>query len=751
MTLSLSTIAGFTLLSSRVEHKVSKKRCPVFWVILLAASSGWMIAPAAFAAEKVPSSTQHLIRFEDLENATDAYGAFALSPDGRAVAFTQRDSVLVKETRRYSAPLNIGVGFSPRWSPDGSRLAYLSKVTGKVQLWIYDIRARSTRRVTAFPDGVDPDPLYGWLSLSMDGAFRYDWSPDGTKIVFGSRVPGRDGQKRNNKTTGGVAASEYAPLVLDGTTPSDLTVAGIFRQGAGAQRTDGHNLSVSADLDIESSQQLFIVELDDNGQKISQLTAGVSGYFDPAWSPDGTMIACATTHGRIVDGNLESADILLVDSSSGKVLKTTAGKGIKYLPSWSAHGNQVVYAEIPEEGPFGVPELDAWDFRSGLHTALTPDLDRRVLAYQIDKLNDAVVFLYRDGRESVLRSVGLDGGATRSVRREAESRIVANFVLDTRGHLAFSIIGNEDPGFIELLNSAGGKPKTIVELNPEAENWLIGRRHPIHWTNERGDKLDGIVIEPPGFDPSKPYPTIVDAYPFSSGGGWSVLAGNQAWASKGYLVFIPAPRGPHVWMNSWSARSYGLVARGANGWEVTQDDLMSGVNALVSRGLIDRNRVCIYGHSNGGAVALNVIARTDAFACAVAVAPVMLDWLSQASLRSSSTTWMTRFFGSKSVFDDAESYLKLSVVYRASAIHTPTLLAVGDGDQVETVLGTVAMYTALRYVGQNVTFLRYPDQNHVFRGEAMRDLWERELRFFDAYLGNGRDSSTIDKTHLTEQ
>jgi dipeptidyl aminopeptidase/acylaminoacyl peptidase len=733
----------------RVEWKVSNVRT-VLWATLVAVSSGWMIGPVTFASEKGPSSTKHLIRFEDLEDATDAYGAFALSPDGSAVAFTQRDCLFVKKTNSRSAPLKIGVGFSPRWSPDGSRLAYFSIVTGKVQLWIYDIRTRASRQVTAFTDGIDPDPLYGWLSLSMDGAFRYDWSPDGTKIVFGSRVPGSDEQNRNNKTTGGIAANEYTPLVLDGTTPSDLTVAGIFRQGAGAERTDGHNLSVSAGLDIEGTQQLFMVELGHDGQKIRQLTAGTAGYFDPAWSPDGTMIACATTHGRLLDGNLESADIVLMDSGTGKVLRTTVGKGIKYLPSWSAHGNHVVYAEIPEEGPFGVPQLDAWDLRGGLNTALTPALDRRVLAYQIDKMNDAVVFLYRDGRESVIRRIGLDGGAVRDVRREASSRIVANFVLDARGHLALSIIGSEDPASIELLNSAGGKPRTIVDLNPEAENWLVGRRRTVHWINERGDKLDGVLIEPPGFDPSKPYPTVVDAYPFSSGGGWSVLAGNQAWVSKGYLVFIPAPRGPHVWMNSWSARSYGLVARGPNGWDVTQDDLMSGVNALVSRGLIDSNRMCIYGHSNGGAVALNVIARTNAFACAVAVAPVMLDWLRQASLRSSSATWMTKFFGSKSVFDDAESYLKLSVVYKASAIHTPTLLAVGDGDQVETVLGTIAMYTALRYVGQNVTLLRYPDQSHVFRGTAMRDLWERELRFFDAYLGTGRDSSEMDKTHVRE-
>ncbi len=373
---------------------------------------------------------------------------------------------------------------------------------------------------------------------------------------------------------------------------------------------------------------------------------------------------------------------------------------------------------------------------------MTPALDRSIDAYQIDMRNDTVLFLYRDGLQSVLGSVGLNGGAPRVVRREAENRAVANFVLDKRGHLAWSVTTSLNPRLIELLSGAEGKLLSVIDLNPEAENWIIGRRRSVHWTNERGDQMQGIVIEPPNFDPSRPYPTIVDAYPLTRGSGWHLLAGNQTWAAKGYLIFIPAARGPHVWMNHWSTRSYSTVARGGNGWEVTQDDLMSGVNALGSRGLIDRSRMCIYGHSNGGAVALNVIARTNAFACAVAVAPVMLDWLSQSTLRSSSATWMTGFFGSNiSVFDDPESYLKLSVVYKASAIHTPTLLAVGDGDHVETVLGTIAMYTSLRYVGQNVTLLRYPDQSHVIQGAAMRDLWDRELRVFDTYLGNDLNTS----------
>src|SRR5882762_2487776 len=99
------------LASPRVEWKVSKGR-EVLWAILLIESIGWIISPVAFAAGKVPPPAKHLIGFEDLENATDAYGAFAISPDGGAIAFVQRDCVFVKATGNHSSLQKLGVGFS---------------------------------------------------------------------------------------------------------------------------------------------------------------------------------------------------------------------------------------------------------------------------------------------------------------------------------------------------------------------------------------------------------------------------------------------------------------------------------------------------------------------------------------------------------------------------------------------------------------------------------------------------------------
>jgi dipeptidyl aminopeptidase/acylaminoacyl peptidase len=112
----------------------------------------------------------------------------------------------------------------------------------------------------------------------------------------------------------------------------------------------------------------------------------------------------------------------------------------------------------------------------------------------------------------------------------------------------------------------------------------------------------------------------------------------------------------------------------------------------------------------------------------------MLDWLQASVIRTNNQTWATRMYGSKTVYDVADSYLRLSVVYRAAEIHTPTLLAVGDGDQVEVVLPAISMYNSLRFLGRDVTLLRYPGQGHVFHGTAMRDLWDREINFFDTHL-----------------
>src|SRR5258708_26823107 len=105
------------------------------------------------------------------------------------------------------------------------------------------------------------------------------------------------------------------------------------------------------------------------------------------------------------------------------------------------------------------------------------------------------------------------------------------------------------------------------------------------------------------------------------------MTSNFAWSSSGCVVFRPSPRAPHVWMNPWKAQMSSTVAKGAGGWDLTVDDVLSGTNELIRRGIVDRNRMCLYGWSNGGGVVDFLVTRTTTFVCAVSVPPALSDWL----------------------------------------------------------------------------------------------------------------------------
>lgn len=211
------------------------------------------------------------------------------------------------------------------------------------------------------------------------------------------------------------------------------------------------------------------------------------------------------------------------------------------------------------------------------------------------------------------------------------------------------------------------------------------------------------------------------------------MYGNQAWAGAGYVVFKPnQARAPHVWANCSGKPDYCNTSRGPDAWDVMVDDVMSGVDALIHLGLVDSQRMCLYGHSNGGGVVDYLVTRTDRFKCAVVVAPVWPNWIGPPLLATG--TWRTmQDWTNVNPLHNPEAYIKLSAVFHVHNVKTPMLIADGDEDG-QFLLGSIEMYNALRFAGKQVTFLRYPNEGHVFVGPGLRDLWNREMAFFARYL-----------------
>lgn len=246
--------------------------------------------------------------------------------------------------------------------------------------------------------------------------------------------------------------------------------------------------------------------------------------------------------------------------------------------------------------------------------------------------------------------------------------------------------------------------------------------------------MEGVLIKPVGYEPGRRYPLIVDAYPSQQNSFKGASGGNQAWAARGYAVFWPNARAPHVWMNPFTDQAYSRAGKGPGGWEVTVDDVLSGIDELIARGIVDADRMCLYGFSNGGGIVNYLVTRTTRFKCAVSVGGAVSDWLRPVLLETNSS--FEDYEGADDPWTTPAPYVQLSAIFHLESVETPMLLADGDEDG-DFLLNTIEMYNGLRHLGKNVTLLRYPGQAHGFTGRALADFWKRENDFFDAYLKPG--------------
>jgi len=286
---------------------------------------------------------------------------------------------------------------------------------------------------------------------------------------------------------------------------------------------------------------------------------------------------------------------------------------------------------------------------------------------------------------------------------------------------------------IYILRAPDHVPIRLVDLNPQIKEWEIGLQEVIRWKNRRGEQKEGVLIKPVHYQLGKKYPLIVDAYPGQSNSfkGYE-MTGNQAWASRGYAVFWPNARAPHDWINPFKSRAYDQAGKGTEGLRVMTDDVLSGDDHLIRRGIVDPERMGLYGFSNGAGVVNQLVTRTQRFKCAVSVAAATsVDW-SRAFFLSTLNPMIPRMAGVLP-WQNPETYIRLSTIYHLDKIKTPMLLADGDDDG-DFLLNMIEMYNGLRYLGRDVVFLRYPSQGHGFTGMAMKDFWDRESLFFDHHL-----------------
>ena len=648
--------------------------------IILAASA--LSAPVAAEPAAGPTRTFTGADLFSLEAAGDPQ----ISPDGRTIAYVRRSNdVMTDKTRStiwlvdadsgQQRPLLAGPGsyFSPRWSPDGSRLAYIAAADSGAQLFVRWMASGESARITGLPDS--PDSIA--------------WSPDGHRIAYSMFVPD-EGPKLGNAPPKPEGAKWADPLtVIDAVT---------YRADGQGYLKPGYN-------------QIFWVPAD--GGAPTQLTFGAThaGGGQVSWTPDGRAILFSANLSKDWDRQPVNSEVYRVSIDGGAPVALTSRNGPDAAPVVSPDGRSIAWIGF-DDRQLGYQNvvLSVMGLDGSNKRVLTGALDRSVASPLWSSDSRAVYVSIEDNGGTRVARVGLDG----SIRRVASGlagggldRPYAGgeFSVSRNGRVAVTVGDALHPADVGIAN--GGAVRKLTSLNSS----LLGskalgevRKLPVSSSFDQRP-IDAWLVTPPGFDPAKKYPMILEIHggPFAAYGP-SFSTDYQLYAAAGYAVLYTNPRGS----TSYGEEFANQIDKAYPGHDY--DDLMSAVDAAIATGSIDPANLFVTGGSGGGVLTAWIVGKTDRFRAAASQKPV-IDWASFA-LTSDGANFYSPYWFAKKPWEDPQGYWARSPLSLVGNVKTPTLVVVGSEDYRTPVSESEQYYTALQLRGVPTALVKVPGASH---------------------------------------
>lgn len=628
---------------------------------------------------------------DDLLNVKSLDGA-QISPDGKWVAYTVNETdwkqdafvshiwlVNIQTGKNFQLTRGEKSSTNPRWSSDGEWLAFTSNRIGdKNQIFLIH------------PDGGEAIQL----TKAENGVNNYAWSSDGTSIAYTTSDANQQEAKARKDHLGEfeVVRKEYNHSHIWTFEIAEALNALV----TGTQRTKGKDLNVTS--------------------------------F--SWSPDGKQIAfSATNNPDLINGH--TSDIYLLKLADNSIKKLVSQPGLDNNPQWSFDGKQIVFSSAMGNLKFfhANSRLAVISADGGAVRSLTDAFDEQPGFVEWNA--DGIYF--RSLQKTNSHLFRIDATTGKIARLTSPDNLMAGSFSFTKDGKQIAFISASPASLIEVFISSitNFSPRKLTSMSDQVKGLTLGTREVISWKSKDETAIEGVLIKPVDFDPSKKYPLLCIIHGGPTGTDRPMLLDaryypSDIWAARGALILKVNYRGSAGYGEKFRQLNIRNLGVG-DAW-----DVLSGIDYLIDKGWVDPKRVGCMGWSQGGYISAFLTTSTDRFA-AISVGAGISNWATYY-YNSDATPFTIQYLGDDPA-DDPEIYAKTSPMNYIKGAKTPTLIQHGEFDKRVPIPNAYELRQGLEDRNVKVEMVVYKGYGHgITKPKSMRAVMQHNLAWFNHYI-----------------
>jgi dipeptidyl aminopeptidase/acylaminoacyl peptidase len=679
---------------------------------------------ARISAQQQPASGAANSSTPSIDQSLEMKSAFSpeIAPDGKRVVYevtrtNWEDNVFERDL--WIADTATGEGHqltaskksstNAAWSPDGKWIAFLSDRPGQIsgtpegkkQIYVIAADGGEARQLTKVETGVN----------------IFAWSPDSKKLAFSADDPEQKAMKDRKEKYG-----DYEVVHAD------------------------YNMAHLWTLEIPAGESETIPEP-------KRLTEGATfsvGEF--SWSPDGTRIAFSAQRDPDLISS-ETADIYVATVGDGKVKKIVSTPGPDRNPKWSPDGKQIAFETSAASKYFFYTNIKiaVTDADGSAPRVLTDAFDED--PGLIDWAADGIYFAAAQKTYAHLFRLNPD---TKAVEKLSGPDHLAAFSFSFSKdfkQVAYRAALENEYAEIFTANISPWQTKKLTTLGDQLKPFKIARRELVTWKAADGTLVEGVLFKPQNFDPKKKYPLLVVIHGGPTGVDQPIVNADryyplERFVAKGALILRPNYRGSAGYGEKF--RSLNVRNLGVGDYA----DVISGVDALIAKGFVDKDRVGSMGWSEGGYISAFITASSDRFK-AVSVGAGISDWMTYYV--NTDITPFTRQYLHATPWDDPDIYKKTSPITYIAKAKTPTLIQHGENDRRVPIPNGYELRQALEDRGVPVKMVVYKGFGHgITKPKQQRAVMEENEKWFAKYIWGEEPAPataapTVEKSDKTQK